>query len=73
MMYSVWVQGWVEMGPAVQPAKLIGTVDAPSFPEACSKLLGSSPTFNAERLTDWGLALFSNESDANAAVKGLHA
>jgi hypothetical protein len=52
-------------------AKLIGTVDADTFAEACEKLMAEPPyndgNFNPEHLTYWSCRLFDNEADARNA------
>jgi hypothetical protein len=57
--FSVWI------------AKLIGTVEADTFAQACAKLMSQSPwndgNFDRENLMYWGCHLFDNEADARKA------
>ena len=49
-----------------EDAKLLGTVEAASFEEACKKHFRENPSndFNEDNLTFWGCQLFDNEQDA---------
>jgi hypothetical protein len=65
--FSVWVEGYQVTGNKDE-ARLVGTVEAPTFAEACASLMSKPPwndgNFDRENLTYWGCRLFDNEVDA---------
>jgi hypothetical protein len=68
--FSVWMEGYEVTGNAAG-AKLIGTIEADTFAQACAELMSKPPwndgNFNREQLTYWGCRLFDNEADAGKA------
>jgi hypothetical protein len=63
--FNVWVEGYQD------EARLVGTVEAPTFADACADLMSKPPwndgNFDREKLTYWGCGLFDNEADARKA------
>lgn len=52
------------MGGKPEKAKLVATVEAGSFQEACDKHFGNDANYNRKILTYWGCGLYDNEEDA---------
>ena len=70
--FNVWVEGYQVTGNEDE-ARLVGTIEADTFAEACARLMSKPPwnddpsLFNREALTYWGCRLFDNETDARKA------
>ena len=66
-MYTVWLEGYSATGNRA-PAQCLGETEAPSFKEACQKLLKEQgwnmAYYNAERNTFWFCDFYDNETDA---------
>jgi hypothetical protein len=71
VIYHIWIEGWsahVDQGER-EKAKLLGTVEAETFADACRSWFSAHPSwsdFDADKLTHWGCRLFDNEADARA-------
>lgn len=66
--FEVWSEGYAVTGGS-GPAQLIGTVEAPTFTEACQAVMADKDErlwgrFDPERLTVWGCRLFATEAEA---------
>jgi hypothetical protein len=65
--FSVWMEGYEVTGNAAD-ARLIGTVEADTFADACAEVMSRPPwndgNFNREQLSYWGCRLHANEADA---------
>jgi hypothetical protein len=70
--FSVWLEGYQVTGNKDE-ARLVGTVEAPTFADACAEVMSKPPwnddpsLFNREALTYWGCRLFDNEAAAREA------
>jgi len=63
MVYQIWSEGFVATGESAH-AHVMGEVEAPSFKEACDKLLANDPYYNSTSGTYWGCRLFHDEAEA---------
>lgn len=63
--YEVWAEGYRATGEQ-QSAKLLGTVEAISFQEACKELSKTVMVgfWNKDFTTVWGCKVYDNEQDA---------
>lgn len=74
-MHEIWVEGYLATGMDGVPdsAKLLGTMEATTFSEACDKLCSPAEwqdqhgNYDPKRGTVWGCRLFSNEANARRA------
>lgn len=65
-VYYIWMSGYLCTGMEGIPekAKLVATVEASSFQEACDKHFGNDDSYNRKNLSYWGCGLYDNEEDA---------
>ena|SRR5690349_10139820 len=61
--FDIWSEGYAASGESA-PHMFHGSVEAPTFKEACIKHFGSDALFDPERLTYWSCRLFDNAADA---------
>lgn len=64
--YEIWMEGYSATGESSE-AKLIGTMYADSFQEACDQWAisyGPANYYDSKRLSYWACRLFDNEKDA---------
>lgn len=69
MKYNVWIEGYLCTGMegCPEPGRLLGTVEAESFKEACALICAKEKLlslYDSERNTVWGCRLFETEKDA---------
>jgi hypothetical protein len=65
MKYEIWAEGfWVQGQDTPSGAYYYGSVEAPSFQEACDIRFVDEALYNRKTLSIWGCALFDNEKEA---------
>jgi hypothetical protein len=71
-LYNIWMEGYVITGQK-DSARLLGTVEADTFEEACDKLCSPiewqerNGSYSKENKTVWGCRLFPDETRARAS------
>jgi len=61
--YEIWSEGFCVTGQQSK-ARLVATVNADSFQQACDKFYKNNEYYKSKNLSYWGCGLFDNEVDA---------